>query len=102
MRGAMLARALRSPAFATWLPVAVLPPVMVLDTARQGTGVTALGVIGAVVGCLPLVLRGRVPFVVLAPLLSAGVVRALGTLAGGGTAPLIPPVPPLAPAQRGP
>src|SRR4051794_7648653 len=101
MRGAMLARALRSPAFATWLPVALLAPVMVLDAARQGTGVTALGVVGAVVGCLPLVLRGRVPFVVLAPLLSAGIVVVLWTLDVGDTVVLIPIVALIDLAERG-
>jgi signal transduction histidine kinase len=101
MRGAMLARALRSPAFATWLPVAVLAPVMVLDAARQGTEVTALGVVGAVVGCLPLVLRGRVPFVVLAPLLSAGIVVVLWTLDVGDTVVLIPIVALIDLAERG-
>jgi signal transduction histidine kinase len=83
-----------SPAARAWLPVAVLPPVLVADSliSADGPGVTAFGVLAAVVGCLPLVLRSRLGFVALAPLLVAGIILILWQLAPGDTVVLIPMV----------
>lgn len=89
---AVVARALRSPALGAWLPVAVLPPVLVSDAALEGGTVTALGVLGTVAGCLPLVLRGRLPFALFAPLLTAGIVLVLFSVDPGNTVVVIPMV----------
>ena len=75
----VLAGLARSRRFWAWLPVAALPPVLVLDAALSpdhGT-VTVTGVVAAVVACLPLVIRDRLPFVVLAPILTGGIVLVL-------------------------
>jgi signal transduction histidine kinase len=83
-----------SPAARAWLPVAVLPPVLLADSliSAEGPDVTALGALAAVVGCLPLVLRSRLGFVALAPLLVAGIVLILWQLEPGSTVVLIPMV----------
>jgi signal transduction histidine kinase len=83
-----------SPAARAWLPVAVLPPVLVADSliSAEGPDVTALGVLAAIVGCLPLVLRSRLGFVALAPLLVPGIVLILWQLEPGSTVVLIPMV----------
>jgi signal transduction histidine kinase len=92
MSGAVLDRL--SPAARAWLPVAVLPPILLADALLTGKGpdVTAFGPVAAVVGCLPLVLRARLGFLALAPLLTAGVVLVLATLEPGNTVVLIPMV----------
>lgn len=94
MNGAVAARLARNATVATWWPVVVLPPLLVLDAAltRDGPGVTVLGVLAAVVGCLPLVLRRRLRFGLLAPLLTAGIVLTLWRLEPGNTVVLIPMV----------
>jgi signal transduction histidine kinase len=91
---AVLARLARSPAFRTWLPVIVLPPVLVGEAllTDKGPDVTASGLLVAVVGCLPLVLRSRLGFLALAPLLVAGIVLILRVLEPGNTVVLIPMV----------
>ncbi|MGI8623125.1 MAG: sensor histidine kinase [Solirubrobacteraceae bacterium] len=88
----MAARLTRNAAIVAWLPVGVLPPLLVLDAAltTDGPPVTVVAVLAAVVGCLPLVLRGRLPFVALAPLLTAGIVLVLWQLEPGNTVVLIP------------
>jgi signal transduction histidine kinase len=87
-------RARRTAAIGTWLPVAVLAPLLVLDAAftAEGPPVTPLAVLAAVVGCLPLTLRSRLPFVALAPLLTAGIVLVLWQLEPANTIVLIPMV----------
>jgi signal transduction histidine kinase len=77
-----------------WLPVVVLPPLLVLDAAlsSDGPAVSVLGVLAAVAGCLPLLLRRRLSFVALAPLLTAGIVLVLWQLEPGNTVVLIPMV----------
>ncbi|HEX5620377.1 MAG TPA: hypothetical protein VFX51_18290, partial [Solirubrobacteraceae bacterium] len=83
-----------SPAARAWLPVAVLPPILVADSviSAEGRELTAFGVLAAVVGCLPLVLRSRLGFVALAPLLVPGIVLVLWQLEPGSTVVLIPMV----------
>ena len=94
MSGAVLDRLIRSPAFRAWLPVAVLPPILLADSliSAEGPDVDALGVLAAVVGCLPLVLRSRLGFAALAPLLVPGIVLILWQLEPGSTVVLIPMV----------
>ena len=94
MSDAVVDRLARSPTLRAWLPVAVLPPVLVTEALLTGEGpdVTALGPLAAIVGCLPLVLRRRLGFVAFAPLLTAGIVLILWQLEPGNTVVLIPMV----------
>src|SRR3954469_2216818 len=77
-----------------WLPVAVLPPVMIGDAALTTAGrpITVLSVLAAFAGAAPLVLRRRLSFPVLAPILVAGIVLVLWQLNPGNTVVLIPMV----------
>jgi signal transduction histidine kinase len=91
----VVARLAREPRFWAWLPVLVLPPVLVLDAALSDNPdkpVTAVGVLTAVVACLPLVVRRRLPFVALSVLITAGIVLVLWRLEPGNTVVLIPAV----------
>ena len=83
-----------SPAARAWLPVAVLPPILLADSliSAEGPELTVFGVLAAVVGCLPLVLRSRLGFVALAPLLVPGIILILWQLEPGSTVVLIPMV----------
>jgi signal transduction histidine kinase len=94
MNPAVVDRLARSPTLRAWLPVVVLPPVLVAEALLTGKGpdVTAFGPVAAVVGCLPLVLRSRLGFLALAPLLTAGIVLILWALEPGNTVVLIPMV----------
>ncbi len=90
----VLRRALRNPRVIDWLPVLVLPPLLVLDAALsiRGKPLGVLNVTAAVVACLPLVLRRRLTFVQLLPLLVGGVVLLLWLLHPENTVVLIPMV----------
>ena len=92
----VLARLSRNPTVVAWAPVVLLPPLLILDGALSANddkpGVTALGVVAAYVGCLPLVFRAKWGFFKLAPLLTAGVVLVLFALEPGNTVVLIPMV----------
>ncbi len=103
MNGAVVARLIRNATVATWWPVVVLPPLLVLDAALTSDGprVTVLGALAAVVGCLPLVLRRRLRFALLAPLLTAGIVLTLWRLEPGDAVVLIPMVALVELAARG-
>jgi signal transduction histidine kinase len=94
MSGAVLDRLASSPTFRAWLPVAVLPPILLADSliSAEGPDVTAVGVLAAFAGCLPLVLRSRLGFAALAPLLVLGIVLILWQLEPGSTVVLIPMV----------
>ncbi len=94
MMPTVVARPARNARAVAWLPVGVLPPLLVLDAALTADGppVTIVAVLAAVVGCLPLVLRARLPFVALAPLLTAGIVLVLWQLEPANTVVLIPMV----------
>ena len=92
---ALAARLTRLPGFWAWLPVVLLPPVLILDAAvspEEGKGVTLVGALTAVVACLPLAVRRRLPFRFLAPLLTGGIVLVLWTLEPGDTVVLVPAV----------
>ena len=77
-----------------WLPVAVLPPVLIADAAISSPGhpITVVSVLAAFAGSTPLVLRRRLSFPMLAPLLVAGIVLILWQLNPGNTVILIPMV----------
>jgi signal transduction histidine kinase len=95
MIGATVARrAASSPLLIDWLPVLVLPPVLVLDAALsvRGKPIDIVNVLAAYVGCLPLVLRRRLSFPLMAPLLVGGVVLVLWLLHPENTVVLIPMV----------
>ena len=94
MSGAVLDRLASSPTFRAWLPVAVLPPILLADSliSAEGPDITVVGVLASVVGCLPLVLRSRLGFAALAPLLVSGIVLILWQLEPGSTVVLIPMV----------
>ncbi|MGB9183372.1 MAG: sensor histidine kinase [Solirubrobacteraceae bacterium] len=66
-----------------WMPVLFLPPVLVLGAALSGRSISALGVVAAIVGCLPLLLRRRVQYVIFAVALTAGIVFILWLLKPG-------------------
>jgi len=92
MSGAVVARLARSATVRAWLPVVVLPPLLVADAAltEDGPPITAAGVLAAVIGCLPLMLRARLGFAALGPLITAGIVLILALLEPGNTVVLIP------------
>src|SRR4051794_7260584 len=70
---------LRSPIFQRWLPVIVLPPILLLDglLSADGNAVDLLSVVFAFVAALPLVWRAELPFFAMAPLLVGGIVLVL-------------------------
>jgi signal transduction histidine kinase len=86
-----------------WLPVVVLPPVLLVDGAlsAEGPAISMLGVLAAIVGCLPLLLRRRLSFLALAPLLTAGIVLELFAIRPSNTVVLIPMVALVELAARG-
>jgi signal transduction histidine kinase len=94
MMSPVFSRLARNGTALAWLPVVVLPPLLVLDAGltHEGPGVGAAGVAAAVVACLPLVLRSRLRFAVMAPLLTAGIVLVLWQLEPGNTVVAIPMV----------
>ncbi len=83
---------LANPRLRRWLPVIVLPPVLLLDGLLSGKGgdVDLLSVVFAYVAALPLVLRERLGFLGLAPLMVGGVVLVLWDFEPGTTVVTIP------------
>jgi signal transduction histidine kinase len=94
MTRAVARRAASSAIVLDWLPVLVLPPVLVIDAASsaQGKPIIVVSVLSAIVACLPLVLRRRVSFPALAPPLVAGIILTLWLLHPANTVVLIPMV----------
>ena len=84
--------ALANPTLQRWLPVIVLPPILLLDgvLSDHGDPVDLLSVVFAVVATLPLALRERLGFVGMAPLLVGGVVLVLWDFEPGTTVVAIP------------
>ena len=78
---------LRSTTFMRWLPVIVLPPILLLDgvLSEKGDPVDLLSVVLAYVATLPLALRERLGFFGMAPLLVGGVVLVLWDFEPGTT-----------------
>jgi signal transduction histidine kinase len=71
-----------SATFLDWLPVAVVPPILIVDAAisRDGGPITIVSVLAAFAGCLPLAARRRVPIAVMFPLVTAGIILVLWQL----------------------
>src|SRR3954453_21215656 len=70
---------LGSPTLRRWLPVIVLPPILLLDglLSADGRPVDLLSVVFAYVAALPLVWRAELPFSAMAPLLVGVIVLVL-------------------------
>jgi signal transduction histidine kinase len=83
---------LSTPTRLRWLPVVVLPPVLLLDgvLAHHGGPVDLLSVVFAYLAVLPLTLRERLGFFGMAPLLIAGIVLVLWDFEPGTTVVAIP------------
>ena len=85
---------LANPTFMRWLPVAVLPPILLLDGLLSEHGdagsVDLLSVLFTYLAVLPLALRERLGFFGMAPLLVAGVVLVLWDYEPGTTVFLLP------------
>jgi signal transduction histidine kinase len=84
---------LANPTFQRWLPVVVVPPILLLDgllSTKPGSDPGLLGVLCAYVAVLPLVLRERLGFLAMAPLLVAGVVLLLWAFEPGTTVVVLP------------
>ena len=83
---------LASPTLQRWLPVIVLPPILLLDgvLSEKGDQVDLLSVVIAYVATLPLALRPRLGFFGMAPLLVGGVVLVLWNFEPGTTVVAIP------------
>src|SRR5450432_1718310 len=79
-----------------WWPVAVLPPIMVLNAAVSSDPaikpITVVSVLATVVACLPLVLRRHVSFAVMVLPVTAGVALVVWQLNPSSTVALIPMV----------
>ncbi|HWT91973.1 MAG TPA: histidine kinase dimerization/phosphoacceptor domain-containing protein, partial [Solirubrobacteraceae bacterium] len=80
-------RLLADPRVQRWLPVIVLPPVLLLDglLGKPESDVTALSVLLAYLAVLPLALRERLGFFGMAPLLVGGAVLVLWDFEPGTT-----------------
>jgi signal transduction histidine kinase len=89
---AALQRLARSPVVHDWVPVFLVPVVLIIDAALsvEGKPIGVVNVLGAFVACLPLALRRHVTFPVLAPLVVGGVVLALWQLHPVNTVVVIP------------
>jgi signal transduction histidine kinase len=83
---------LGNPTLLRWLPVIVLPPVLLLDGAlsEKGEPVDLLSVVFAYVAVLPLVFRDRLGFFRILPLLLGGIVLVLWDFEPGTTVVAIP------------
>jgi signal transduction histidine kinase len=94
IRGDVVRRVTSSPVVIDWLPVLVVPVVLIVDASlsSQGKPITVISVASAFVACLPLALRRRVSFAVMFPLVVGGVILTLWLLHPGNTVVLIPMV----------
>ncbi len=85
-------RLARSPAVLDWLPVLLVPVVLVIDAAlsAQGKPIGVVNVVCAFVASLPLALRRHLSFPVLSPLIVGGVILVLWQLHPANTVVVIP------------
>jgi signal transduction histidine kinase len=85
-------RLARSPVVLDWLPVLLVPIVLVIDAAlsSQGKPIGVIDVLCAFVASLPLALRRHLSFPVLSPLIVGGVILILWQLHPANTVVLIP------------
>jgi signal transduction histidine kinase len=83
---------LANPTLQRWLPVIVLPPILLLDgvLSEKGDEVNLLSVVFAYLAVLPLTLLPRLGFFAMAPLLVGGVVLVLWDFEPGTTVVAIP------------
>jgi signal transduction histidine kinase len=88
----MMTGALRNQTLQRWLPVIVLPPILLLDgvLSEKGDPVDLLSVVFTYLAVLPLALRARFGFFAMAPLLVGGVVLVLWDYEPGTTVVAIP------------
>jgi signal transduction histidine kinase len=88
----MVTGLVRHPTLQRWLPVIVLPPILLLDgvLSEDGDSVDLLSVVLTYVAVLPLALRSRLGFFGMAPLLVGGVVLVLRDYEPGTTVVAIP------------
>ncbi|MGI8903782.1 MAG: sensor histidine kinase [Solirubrobacteraceae bacterium] len=101
VRTVRTASAERTATLLDWVPVGLLPPVLIADAAISSRPIGITGIIAAIIASLPLVLRRRLSFPQLAPLLVAGIVLVMWRLHPGSTVVLIPMVALLELARRG-
>jgi signal transduction histidine kinase len=101
--GAVARRAIANATLLDWLPVAVVPPILVADAAISAAGhpITVVNVLAGIVGCLPLVIRRRVPLPALFLLVTGGIVLVLWRLHPPNTVVLIPMIALFELARRG-
>jgi signal transduction histidine kinase len=94
IRGDVVRRVTNSPVVIDWLPVLVVPVVLIVDASLSSAGkpITVTSVASAFIACVPLALRRRVSFAVLFPLIVGGVILALWLLHPATTVVLIPMV----------
>jgi signal transduction histidine kinase len=88
----MVTGAVSNPRLLRWLPVIVLPPILLLDGALSGKGgpVDLLSVVVAYVAVLPLALQDRLGFFGMLPLLLGGIFLVLWDFEPGTTVVAIP------------
>jgi signal transduction histidine kinase len=81
-----------SPLVLDWLPVVVVPIILVIDAAlsAQGKPIGVVNVLCALAASLPLALRRHVTFAVLGPLVVGGVILVLWQLHPANTVVVIP------------
>jgi signal transduction histidine kinase len=84
--------ALGNPTLLRWLPVIVLPPILLLDgvLSEKGDPVDLLSVVFAYLAALPLVLRDRLGFFGMLPLLLGGIFLVLWDFEPGTTVVALP------------
>jgi signal transduction histidine kinase len=87
-------RPVLTPRGAAWLPVVVIPPILIVDALleQEGKPLTVINVLCAFVACLPLVWRGRLQVLPMVVLVVAGVILVMALLHPGDTVVLIPMV----------
>jgi signal transduction histidine kinase len=92
IQSAVARRLARSPVVLDWLPVLLVPIVLVIDAAlsSQGKPIGVVNVLAAFVASLPLGIRRHVTFPVLAPLMVGGVTLVLWQLHPANTVVVIP------------
>jgi signal transduction histidine kinase len=92
IRSAVARRLVCSPRVHDWLPVLVVPIVLIIDAvlSSQGKPLGFLNVLSAFVSAAPLALRRHVTFPVLGPLIVGGVVLVLWQLHPANTVVVIP------------
>jgi signal transduction histidine kinase len=101
--GAVARRAVANATLLDWLPVALVPPILVADAAISAAGhpITVVNVLAGIVGCMPLAVRRQVPLPALFVLVTGGIILVLWRLHPPNTVVLIPMVGLFELAKRG-